>query len=78
MISGFLVLRTRICHDFQRVIGSQDTRLWNTQRVKLSISVEYFPGSGVRPWRWTESSYRFDPLLGVLILELHGAEIAGC
>ena len=33
---------------------------------------------GVRPWRWTVSSCFFDRLLGVMILELHGAEIAQC
>ena len=31
---------------------------------------------GVRPSGWTDSSGRFDPLPGVLILELRGAEIA--
>jgi transposase-like protein len=31
--------------------------------------------TGVRPWGWTESSGSFDHLLGVLILELHRAEI---
>ena len=34
------------------------------------------PPDGVRPWGWTVSSRCFDRLLGVLILELHGAEIA--
>ena len=33
---------------------------------------------GVRPWRWTESSFCFDPLPGVLILELRWAEIPEC
>jgi hypothetical protein len=32
----------------------------------------------VRPSEWTRSSHSFDPLLGVLILELHRAEIAEC
>jgi hypothetical protein len=31
---------------------------------------------GVRPCGWTESSWRFDRLAGVLILELRWAEIA--
>ncbi len=34
------------------------------------------PLSGVRPLGWTESSYCFDRLPGVLIFELRGAEIA--
>ena len=34
--------------------------------------------NGVRPCGWTESSLYFDRLLGVLILELHRAEIAEC
>ena len=33
---------------------------------------------GVRPWRWTGSNCCFDRLRGVLLLELHGAEIAEC
>jgi len=33
---------------------------------------------GVRPWWWTDSSGCFDRLPGVLILELHRAEIAQC
>lgn len=40
--------------------------------VNLSLDKEML---GVRPWRWTESSCRFDPLPGMLILELHGAEL---
>jgi hypothetical protein len=43
---------------------------------KMSINIERGPPIGVRPWRWTVSSGCFDRLLGVLILELHGAEIA--
>jgi hypothetical protein len=35
-----------------------------------------FHASGVRPCGWTESSWRFDRLAGVLILELRWAEIA--
>ena len=34
------------------------------------------PYDGVRPWWWTESSCRFDRLPGVLILELHEAEVS--
>jgi hypothetical protein len=40
--------------------------------------VEIFLPLGVRPCGWTTSSWRFDPLLGVLVLELHRAEIAEC
>jgi hypothetical protein len=36
------------------------------------------PQSGVRPCGWTTSSYRLDPLLGLLVLELHRAETAEC
>jgi hypothetical protein len=36
------------------------------------------PDFGVRPCGWATSSWRFDPLLGVLVLELHRAEIAEC
>ena len=42
----------------------------------LSIGVQRGPCIGVRPCGWTESSGSFDRLLGVLILELHGADIA--
>src|SRR6516162_8048326 len=33
-------------------------------------------GRGVRPWRWTGSRGGFDPLPGVVILELRGAQVA--
>src|SRR5215470_11066847 len=33
-------------------------------------------GRGVRPWSWTGSRGGFDPLPGVLILELRGAQVA--
>ena len=42
----------------------------------LQNSVRNFPGSGVRPCGWTVSIDYFDRLLGVLIFELRGAEIA--
>src|SRR5262249_7609724 len=32
--------------------------------------------SGVRPWSWTGSRGGFDPLPGVMILELRGAQVA--
>ena len=44
--------------------------------LAVSISVQYFPGNGVRPCGWTKSSWRFDRLPGVLILELRRAEVA--
>jgi hypothetical protein len=47
------------------VVSESDLeRLWNAFAI------------GVRPWGWTESNCCFDPLPGVLILELRGAEIA--
>jgi len=45
-------------------------------RWGLSNSVEHWLWRGVRPLGWTESSYCFDRLPGVLIFELRGAEIA--
>jgi transposase len=51
---------------------------WLSNRVFLSYDDIVDHCCGVRPWRWTESSYRLDPPLGVLILELHGAEITEC
>src|SRR6516162_9560690 len=33
-------------------------------------------GRGVRPWSWTGSRGGFDPLPGVVILELRGAQVA--
>ena len=40
------------------------------------FAVESIRRCGVRPSGWTESSRCFDRLPGVLIIELHGAEIA--
>ena len=36
------------------------------------------PRSGVRPWSWTGSGRGFDPLPGVVVLELGGAQVAEC
>src|SRR5262249_49281874 len=41
--------------------------LWSAQRN---------PRGGVRPWSWTGSRGGFDPLPGVVILELRGAQVA--
>ena len=41
------------------------------------MAADAYPAAdGVRPWKWTGSGCGFDRLRGVLILELHGAEIA--
>ena len=48
---------------------------WYSKKVKSETSSGGAEG-GVRPSGWTESGRSFDPLLGVLILELRGAEIA--
>ena len=39
MDSDFLVLCAQICHDFQHVMGSRDTRRWNTRRVKQKMAL---------------------------------------
>jgi len=68
---------------FDAVHGEQQMRLFNAhydeygfQPCQSALKVD--PLYGVRPWRWTDSSRCFDRLPGVVILELHGAEIAQC
>ena len=45
---------------------------------RMSVGARLALPIGVRPCGGTDSSSRFDRLPGVLILELHGAEIAEC
>ncbi len=44
-------------------------------RVQVKVRGRALPMVGVRPLGWTGSSGSFDRLPGVLILELHGAEV---
>ena len=67
----------------------QGERLLRVRKFRSSLSAPFSqrvlarkalaksnPIFGVRFWGWTGSSCGFDPVLGVLILELHRAEIA--
>ncbi len=73
------------CHSFRQVprrivLDIDDTfdAAHDGQQLRLFVirRVEKGPRIGVRPCGWTESSARFDHVLGVLILKLHRAEIA--
>ena len=44
--------------------------------IAVSIGVQLCPPIGVRPSGWTVLGRGFDRLLGVLILELYGAQIS--
>ena len=57
-------------------IGQSEGDFASLGASPLENSVQKFPDSGVRPCGWTKSSWRFDRLPGVLILELRRAEIA--
>jgi hypothetical protein len=63
--------------------GLVDLSTWLSEAKVTHVAMEatgvyWKPVCGVRPCGWTTSSCRFDPVLGVLVLELHRAEIAEC
>ena len=68
-VAGFPAIKTLDQFDFEFAVGAPRQQI--QQLAGLS-----FIERGVRPCRWTESGRCFDRLLGVLILKLHGAEIA--
>ena len=65
------VLRWGLIPNFEKDLAH--ARMLNNARAE---TVAKLPSFGVRPFGWTKSGRCFDRLLGVLILELHGAEIA--
>lgn len=48
------------------------------ENIWVSIRFQARPIFGVRPWGWTVFCVKFDRLLGVLVLELVGAQVSKC
>src|SRR5262245_31885805 len=74
--------RERLSGDSRHLRGGEGGQEWlervpqfrNVSFGYLSIQISSPPG--VRPWSWTGSRGGFDPLPGVVILELRGAQVA--
>ena len=58
------------------LLQEYEAKIAALERMVCQIASNCDPLFGVRPWEWTLSSGCFDSLLGVLVFELGGAEIA--